>query len=70
MYAFLVDWYNGEYPHQRLGQAFYNKYGGPEPCPELFYEEDNAKAKKYIIENCVEFGGQAVSINLCGLTIQ
>lgn len=54
-YAFCVAWFEGEYSHQRMGQAFYNKYGGPEPCPELFYEEDEAIVKQYIIDNCVEF---------------
>ena len=55
-YSFLVDWYEDKYSHQRMGQAFFNKFMGPEPCTELFYEEDTEVCGKYILENCLDFG--------------
>jgi hypothetical protein len=57
---FVVDYYSGLYPHQRLGQAFHNEF-----CPlhqsmnahekgelnGLFYCEDNVVSLIMIMEN-------------------
>lgn len=58
---FLEDWNNGKHPHERLGQAFINKFydkiredmpgfdGMPHCHPELFHTR-NTDLAIYIIE--------------------
>jgi uncharacterized linocin/CFP29 family protein len=43
---------------ERLGQAFYNMYYNvifTEPYPELFYEEDNHKAREMITKCVIKY---------------
>ena len=43
--AFVLRYYGGFYPLLRFGQAFVNEFvNGPDP--DLFYEEDEGKAKE------------------------
>ena len=46
---FLTDYYNGEYPNLRLGQAFVNKFGYRD-MPELFYQENEIIALEEIFK--------------------
>jgi len=49
---FLANFAEGKYPHQRLGQAFYNRFDSTtDPFPVLFFETDNEKALKLITES-------------------
>ena len=53
--TFWVEYFKEEkYEHQRLGQAFYNDYDTTgKPFPELFYCENQEKAKLMIFDNYV-----------------
>lgn len=51
---FLIRFYQGEFPHLRLGQAFINTFYPSVIHPELFYCEDNHKAVEMIIEQYIK----------------
>jgi hypothetical protein len=51
--AFYNDFKKGEFPHQRLSQAFVNTFTMGEPCPDIFYETDERVATDLIVERYV-----------------
>jgi hypothetical protein len=51
--AFLREYYNGAYPHQRLGQAFLNKVFPSITHSELYYTESKHEAERIILEHYV-----------------
>jgi hypothetical protein len=56
---FNMDFFDGKFPHQRYGQAFYNHFArtdSHQPHPELFYEEDTNKAKEIIFTQYIILG--------------
>jgi len=52
---FLNSYYKGDYPNQRLGQAFMNVIETTETNPSLFYEDSNYESIKKIYEQYVNF---------------
>ena len=54
--AFKTDYYNGKYPHQRLGQAFLNHFFPYVTDPKLFYTENESEAEKLIFKSYVHSG--------------
>ena len=55
MSIFLESYYKGDYPNQRLGQAFMNVIETTETNPSLFYEDSNYESIKKIYEQYVNF---------------
>jgi hypothetical protein len=51
---FLIRFYNNEFPHQRVGQAFINYYTTGVTDPDLFYCEDKNKAVQIIIDKYLD----------------
>lgn len=54
LYQFMSG-YHAIYPHERLGQAFVNKFLVDQQDPDLFYEEDRNKAEKIIATKYVNW---------------
>lgn len=58
--TFVCEFFNGNYPHQRFGQAFINKFYPNVMNPEgfandVFYETDSAIAWNLVAEKFVDF---------------
>ena len=51
--AFYEDYAKGNLQHQRLGQAFLNRFYPAVSDSELFYEENDATAAAHIEEHYV-----------------
>lgn len=52
--VFRKEWYAGAYPHERLGQAFLNRFFREVVHPELFHESDPMKADGIIWSKYLE----------------
>ncbi len=45
----------GEFPHMRFGQAFISDFNISGSFPEIFYESNNVKVIKLVLETFVDF---------------
>lgn len=56
-YNFQNAYYNGEWPSQRFGQAFINKFypASGEETSDIFYKEDSVEAEALIMDRLVDY---------------
>lgn len=62
-YDFRVRYYNGEWPSQRMGQAFVNQYDpkSGEATADLFYTNDPIQAESMIQTRYVDYEAHNVA---------
>jgi hypothetical protein len=51
---FMIKYFNGDFPNQRLGQAFLNTHYPKDICPEIFYATDIHEAAELIYQKYIK----------------